>query len=98
MDNQTFSLPSSLDNLTLLDIWDHHGKYSSDHPIFRCTPAETDAAGRIVTWGEATCAMHAAGRVILDALVENRVFGTSADAPERPVVGILAVSGLFSIL
>lgn len=93
MADQTFSLPSSLDNLTLLDIWDHHEKYSSGHPLFRYTPSEADPVGRIITWGEATRAMHAAGRVIVDALVEDNVIDPSAELTERPVVGILAVSG-----
>lgn len=50
-----------------------------------------EANGGVITWGEAIRAMHASGRVILDALIKDGLF--VPEHRERPVVGILAVSG-----
>lgn len=93
MGSHTFSTPSSLDDdsVTLLDIWEHHENHSSDHPLFLFNSGE--ANGGVITWGEAIRAMHAAGRVILDALIKDGLFVPSSEHRERPVVGILAVSG-----
>lgn len=92
MGNQTFSAPSSLDNesVTLLDIWNHHEQHSADHPFFRHTTGDSSETANI-TWGEAIRAMHAAGRVILDRLATDLVLDSCSG--ERPVIGILAVSG-----
>lgn len=93
--NQTFKAPPSLDNnsATLLNIWEHHEKHSTDHPIFQYSSGETTEMGNVITWGEAMRAMHAAGRDIVDSLVNDRSIGSGRDNRERPVIGILAVSG-----
>lgn len=95
MNNQTFSLPSSIDSesVTLFDVWEHHGYSSTHHPLFQCNLGKIGDTGSVITWGDAICAMHAAGRIILDALVESRALYPSTDIAKRPVVGILAVSG-----
>lgn len=96
MNSDTFSLRSSLDNdaVTLLDVWEHHGQHSSCHSLFQCTsPIKVGDTGSIITWGEAILAMHASGRIILDALVSGDVHHPNTDKEERPVIGILAVSG-----
>lgn len=49
--------------------------------------------GNVITWGEAMRAMHAAGRDIVDSLVNDRSIGSGRDNRERPVIGNLAVSG-----
>lgn len=93
MSSQTFSSPASLDNVTLIDFWCHHETQSANHPLFTCASGEDGAAGSIITWGEATRAMHASGRIILDALAKDGVCHCSGECEERPVIGILAVSG-----
>lgn len=95
MSSQNFTLPSSLENdsVTLLDIWEHHERHSSRHPLFHCTLRDVGDIGSVVTWGEATHAMHAAGSIILDVLVKSGAFYPDANKEERLVVGILAVSG-----
>lgn len=92
MGSQTFSTPSSLDNdsVTLLDVWNHYEQHSADHPLFRHATGDSSATASI-TWGEAIRAMHAAGRVILDTLAKDLVLDSCSG--ERPVIGILAVSG-----
>lgn len=95
--NQTFKAPPSLDDksATLLGIWEHHEKHSTDHPIFQYPSGETNETGNVITWGEAMRAMHAAGRDIVDSLVNGRNIDSGRDKGERPVIGILAVSGQF---
>lgn len=99
MGSQTFSVPPTLDNdsVIITDIWDHHEKHSSNHPLFRFASGEAGAISGIITWGEGIHAMHAAGRIILDALDKDGVFIPGAHDGERPVIAILAVSGQLQI-
>lgn len=99
MGSQTFLVPSTLDNdsVIITDIWDHHEKYSSNHPLFRFASGEAGATSGIITWGKGIRAMHAAGRIVLDALVKDGVFIPGAHDGERPVVAILAISGQLQI-
>lgn len=94
MGSQAFSLPSSLENgsITLLDLWDHHAKHSAEHPVFKYTSGEDNGTGS-VSWGEATRAMHSAGRIIYNKLLQDSVLDMTRAHGGRPVVGILAVSG-----
>lgn len=99
MHDQTFSPPSSLldDSATLLDIWDYHQRYSSDHPLFKYNSGEASNVENVITWGTATQAMHAAGKAIVDTMIRDNVFDPKSGRGDRPVVGVLALSGLSTL-
>lgn len=99
MGSQTFSVPPTLanDSVIITDIWDYHEKHSSNHPLFRYASGDAGTTSGIITWGEGIRAMHAAGRIILDALDKHGVFIPDEHDGERPVIAILAVTGQFQI-
>lgn len=76
----TFNVPPEYlsGNLTLPELWDHHLKQSSDHPLF--VYETSTGATEVITWGECVRATHRAGQILLQCLAWEA----------RPVVGILA--------
>lgn len=90
LNSSTFRTPPLQEQeLTLPELYDWHLYHSPSHPLF----IFSDGAGKIRTipWEEAVRAIHRAAH-----FVSSRVEHNDASFESRPIVAVLAATGLFA--
>jgi hypothetical protein len=89
LSSPTFKKPVLDGSLTLPEIYDWHYHNSPNHPIFIYEDAPDST--RIILWPEAVRAIHTAARLVN---VTVRMPNLALENNVRPIVGILAASGM----
>ncbi|KAJ7189839.1 hypothetical protein GGX14DRAFT_580331 [Mycena pura] len=84
LSSSTFRPPPVDGSLLLPEIFDHHGKSSPNHPLFRYVDAE--GVVKTITWSYAVQGFHKA------AHITRQQVGIEPTDTHRPVIGILAAA------
>lgn len=90
----TFKIPPLDGSLSVPEIYDWQAEHSPDHPLFEF--AEDEGTIQTITWKEANKGVHRAGWYV-QRLLEQGGQERGNGKNQRPIIAILAASGIQSI-